>query len=58
MEIEALKFDEKGLIPAIVQDSKTGVVLMQAFMNRASLERTLASGKVCFFQSFPSAFVD
>ena len=49
MEIEALKFDEKGLIPAIVQDSKTGVVLMQAFMNRTSLERTLASGKVCFF---------
>ena len=44
-----MKFDEKGLIPAIVQDSKTGVVLMQAFMNRASLERTLASGKVCFF---------
>lgn len=49
MEIEALKFDEKGFIPAIIQDSKTGVVLMQAYMNKKSLEKTLASGKVCFF---------
>lgn len=49
MDIEKLKFDEKGLIPAIVQDANTGVVLMQAYMNRESLDETLKSGKVCFF---------
>ena len=49
MDIEKLKFDEKGLIPAIVQDANTGVVLMQAYMNSESLEETLKSGKVCFF---------
>ena len=49
MDIEKLKFDEKGLIPTIVQDANTGVVLMQAYMNRESLDETLKSGKVCFF---------
>lgn len=49
IDIEKLKFDEKGLIPAIVQDANTGVVLMQAYMNRDSLDETLKSGKVCFF---------
>lgn len=49
IDIEKLKFDEKGLIPAIVQDANTGVVLMQAYMNRESLDETLKSGKVCFF---------
>lgn len=49
MDIEKLKFDEKGLIPAIVQDANTGIVLMQAYMNRESLDETLKSGKVCFF---------
>lgn len=49
IDIEKLKFDEKGLIPAIVQDANTGMVLMQAYMNRESLEETLKSGKVCFF---------
>ena len=44
-----LNFDEKGLIPAIVQDSVTRVVLMQAYMNEESLQRTLQTGKVCFF---------
>lgn len=49
MKTEILKFDEKGLIPAIIQDSETGRVLMQAYMNRESLEKTLACGKVCFY---------
>lgn len=49
IDIEKLKFDEKGLIPAIVQDANTGVLLMQAYMNRESLDETLKSGKVCFF---------
>ena len=49
MDIDSLKFDEKGLIPAIIQDVNTQVVLMQAYMNRDSLVKTIESGKVCFF---------
>ena len=49
IEIDTLKFDEAGLIPAIIQDASTRVVLMQAYMNRESIEETLRSGKVCFF---------
>lgn len=49
MEIENLKFDEKGLIPAIVQDINTRVVLMMGYMNRESLQETVRSGKVCFY---------
>lgn len=44
-----LNFDEKGLIPAIVQNEKTGQILMQGYMNEASLQKTLADGKVCFY---------
>ncbi|NQT75736.1 MAG: phosphoribosyl-AMP cyclohydrolase [Candidatus Omnitrophica bacterium] len=47
--MKGLKFDKKGLIPAIVQDYKTGEVLMVAYMNRASLRRTLKSGKACYW---------
>ena len=39
-----LKFDEKGLIPAIVQDVKTNAVLMLAYMNEESLARTVETG--------------
>lgn len=49
MDITKLKFNADGLIPAIVQDARTQVVLMQAYMNRESLEQTLATGKACFF---------
>ena len=49
IQIEELKFDEQGLIPAIVQDSTTQVVLMQAYMNKESLQKTLESGKVTFW---------
>src|SRR5262245_48701771 len=44
-----LKFDANGLIPAIVQDHKTGRVLMMAWMNRASLEATIKTGKTHFW---------
>jgi phosphoribosyl-AMP cyclohydrolase len=44
-----LKFDEKGLIPAVVQDDDTGEVLMLGYMSQESLRRTLASGEVWFF---------
>ena len=47
--LDKLKFDENGLIPAVVQDYKNGDVLMVAYMNRESLEKTLAVGKTCFW---------
>jgi len=46
---ENLKFDVNGLIPAIVQEQQTGRVLMMAWMNRASLEKTIESGKTHFW---------
>lgn len=47
--MENLKYDDKGLIPAIVQDSLTGKVLMLGYMNEISLKRTQEEGFVCFF---------
>lgn len=44
-----LKYDERGLIPAIVQDHETGQVLMLAYMNRESLGRTLETGRTWFY---------
>ena len=45
----SLKFNEKGLIPAIVQDANTREVLMLAYMNEESLKRTLSSGEAWFY---------
>ena len=47
--IGSLKFDDRGLIPAIVQDNNTGQVLMLAYMNKESLEKTLREGKACYY---------
>ncbi len=47
--IEELKFDEKGLIPAIVVDAVSKDVLTLAYMNKESLEITLKERKTCFF---------
>ena len=47
--IEGLKFDANGLIPAIIQDHKSGEVLMMAWMNRDSINKTIESGKTHFF---------
>ncbi len=44
-----LKFDKNGLIPAIIQDYRTREVLMLAYMNLTSLQRTLKYGKTCFW---------
>jgi phosphoribosyl-ATP pyrophosphohydrolase/phosphoribosyl-AMP cyclohydrolase len=44
-----LKFNEKGLIPAIAQDDDTGEVLMLGYMNEEALRRTLTSGEVWFY---------
>src|SRR4030066_2317498 len=49
IDIKTMKFDEKGLIPAIVQDCVTGEVLMMAYMNRNAMERTLATGRAYDF---------
>ena len=46
---DKLKFTEDGLIAAIIQEAGTGRVLMMAWMNRASLESTLATGKTHFW---------
>ena len=45
----ALKFDSKGLIAAIIQDSKTKQVLMLGYINQESLKLTLSSGDVWFY---------
>jgi phosphoribosyl-AMP cyclohydrolase len=46
---DQLKFNADGLIPTIIQEQATGRVLMMAWMNRASLERTLATGRTVFW---------
>lgn len=48
-DIETLKFDEKGLIPAIVVDAKSGKVLTLAYMNKESLKISMEEGKTCFW---------
>ena len=47
--VENLKFDEKGLIPAIVADAKTRQVLTLAYMNRESLKISMEKGLTCFW---------
>lgn len=44
-----IKYDERGLVPAIVQDYHSNEVLMVAYMNKESLQRTLVSGKTHFW---------
>lgn len=48
-DIEKVKFDEKGLVPCIVQDYETKRVLTLAYMNRESLAITLEKGLTCFW---------
>ena len=49
MDINNLKFDEKGLIPAVVIDEKNGKVLTVAYMNRESLEISIKEKRTCFW---------
>jgi phosphoribosyl-ATP pyrophosphohydrolase/phosphoribosyl-AMP cyclohydrolase len=49
IDLNELKFDGHGLIPAVVQDIVSGKVLMLAYMNRESLEKTIATGKTWFY---------
>jgi phosphoribosyl-AMP cyclohydrolase len=47
--LDAIAFDERGLVPAIAQQHDTGEVLMLAWMNRAAIAETLATRRVCYF---------
>lgn len=49
IDISAIQFNEQGLVPAIVQDVDTRVVLMLGYMNREAIQKTLAIKKVTFF---------
>lgn len=48
-EIDQLKFDEKGLIPAVIVEAGTHRLLMVAYMNRESLKISMETGKTCFW---------
>lgn len=49
LKIEELKFDDRGLIPAIVVDTETKQVLTLAYMNAESLRISMEEGRTCFF---------
>ncbi len=49
VSIDTLKFDEKGLIPAVVVDDDSGAVLTVAYMNRESLEISIREERTCFW---------
>ena len=49
IESLSLRWNEAGLIPAIVQDAESGQVLMMAWMNRLALQKTLESGQTHFW---------
>ena len=49
LAIEEVRFDERGLVPAVVQDARTREVLTLAYMNRESLRRTLEQGETWFW---------
>jgi phosphoribosyl-AMP cyclohydrolase len=47
--LDTVAFDASGLVPAIAQQHDTGEVLMMAWMNRAAIEETLATARVCYW---------
>jgi len=49
IQIDSLTFDENGLIPAIVQDERTGNVLMLAYMNKEALQKTIDTKETWFY---------
>ena len=54
--IDNLKFNEDGLIPAIAQQYDSNEVLMMAWMNKASIDETLQTGRVCYWWRSRQAF--
>ena len=49
LDIQSLKFDEKGLIPAVVTDYYTKQVLTVAYMNKERLQKTIETKLTCFY---------
>lgn len=49
LDLSQVRFDERGLVPAIVQDAVSKEVLMLAYMNEAALRKTLETGETCFW---------
>jgi len=49
LETNQLKYDQNGLLPAVIQDVRTDAVLMVGYMNEEAVKRTLKEGKVCFW---------
>ena len=49
VDIKNISFNEKGLVPAIVQDARSGEILMMAYMNQESLQKTIETGETWFF---------
>ena len=56
MWLNDLKYNEDGLIPAIAQQHDTKEVLMMAWMNKASIEESLETGRVCYWSRSRQAF--
>lgn len=54
--LDSLKYNSDGLIPAIAQQFDTHEVLMMAWMNRASIEETLETGRVCYWSRSRNRF--
>ena len=55
-DVSTLKYDEKGLIPAVAQDHESGEVLMMAWMNAEAVARTLETGRVTYWSRSRQAF--
>jgi len=54
--LDGLKFNEQGLIPAIIQDDSNGDVLMLAWMNQEAVRRTIDTGRVTFWSRSRQSF--
>lgn len=54
--LDSLKYNNDGLVPAIAQQFDTHEVLMMAWMNRASIEETLETGRVCYWSRSRNRF--
>ncbi len=55
-ELDAVRFDADGLVPAIVQDASDGTVLMLGYMNAESLRRSLSTGRTWFWSRSRQAY--
>jgi phosphoribosyl-AMP cyclohydrolase len=54
--LDQIKFNDAGLVPAIVQDASNGQVLMMAWMNRESLARTVETGRATYWSRSRQSF--